>query len=163
MSVTIAKGHVVNFFYTLTKDDGSIVDSNSDREAMPYLHGASNIVPGLERQMVGHEVGDSFDAIVVPADGYGELSGESPQEVPRSVLPADAPIEVGVMFHAQGDDGTPMPVWVCKVEGDQVFLTRDHPLAGETLNFAIKIDAIRPASDEEKQHGHPHGPGGHNH
>ena len=157
---------VVLFHYTLTNDSGETLDSSRERdEPMPYLHGSGNIVPGLEQQMVGKTVGDTFVAVVAPADAYGERSSGPPQEVPRADFPPGANIEVGVSFSVQGDDG-PFMVWVVAVDDNTISLDTNHPLAGQTLRFDVEITAIRDATPDELTHGHPHGPdgkGGHHH
>jgi len=160
---TIADGKVVSFHYTLTNDDGEVLDSSSGRGPMPYLHGASNIVPGLEKQMTGKAVGATFDAVVPPAEGYGERGGPEPQPVPRSAFPSDMPLDKGTPLQAQSPDGQVMMLFIDRVEGDTVFVDHNHPLAGVTLNFAVEVVEIRDATADEKAHGHPHGPGGHHH
>jgi len=152
---TIADGKVVSFHYTLTNDAGEVLDSSSGRGPMPYLHGAQNIVPGLERQMTGKAAGDTFDAVVPPAEGYGERGGPEPQPVPRSAFPADMPLEKGIPLQAQAPDGQVMMLFIDRVEGDTVFVDHNHPMAGVTLNFAVEVVDIRDATDAEKAQGHP--------
>jgi FKBP-type peptidyl-prolyl cis-trans isomerase SlyD len=159
----VEAGKVVSFHYTLTNDSGEVLDSSTGRDALPYLHGGGNIVPGLEKQMAGKAVGDSFDAVVPPTEGYGERSGPEPQAVERSAFPDDAPLQKGMQFVAQTPDGQHIPLWVDRIEGDTVFVDHNHPLAGVTLHFAVEITEIRDATAEEQAHGHPHGPGGHDH
>lgn len=159
----VADGTVVSFHYTLTKANGDVLDSSSGGDPMDYLHGGQNIVPGLERQMTGKKAGDKFAAVVAPAEGYGERQGPGPQPVPRSALGGMKDISPGDQFAAEAPNGDVMPVWVAKVEGDTIYMDRNHPLAGETLHFAIEVVSIREASAEEREHGHPHGPDGHHH
>lgn len=161
MSNTIvATDKVVLFNYTLTNDAGDVLDTSEGREPMPYLHGHGNIVPGLERQLTGLAIGAKLTADVPASEGYGELSGKPPQPVPRDQFPADLEVQPGMQFVVQGPDGGHMPVWVAGTDDKHVFITFDHPLAGETLHFAVEITAIRDASEEELAHGHPHGPTG---
>jgi FKBP-type peptidyl-prolyl cis-trans isomerase SlyD len=159
----IANNKVVGFHYTLSNDKGEQLETSKDGEPMTYLHGAENIVPGLESQMTGHGVGDTFDAEVAAKDGYGERDPSAAQAVPRSSFPADMEIDVGAQFTAEAPDGSVMPVWITAVDDKVVHIDRNHPLAGETLRFAIEITSIRDATKEEVAHGHPHGPGGHHH
>jgi FKBP-type peptidyl-prolyl cis-trans isomerase SlyD len=159
----VEAGKVVSFHYTLTNGSGEVLDSSADREPLPYLHGAGNIVPGLEQQLSGKAVGDKFDAVVAPADGYGERSGPEPQAVERGAFPPDAPLQKGMQFMAQTPDGQHIPLWIDRIEGDTVYVDHNHPLAGVTLHFAVEITGIRDATAEEQAHGHPHGPGGHHH
>jgi FKBP-type peptidyl-prolyl cis-trans isomerase SlyD len=161
---TVADGHVVLFHYTLTDDEGTVLDTSRDNgEPLPYLHGAQNIVPGLESQMTGKSIGDAFKASVAPADGYGEHNGIAPQAVPRGEFPPEVPLQPGVQLMAQGPDGVGMPIWIAAVDDEHVHVDMNHPLAGKTLHFDVEITGIRPATDVEKQHGHPHGPDGTHH
>jgi len=160
MSDTVADGLVVLFHYTLTDGEGEVIDTSRDRgEPMPYLHGAGNIVPGLERQMVGKKVGDRFTAAVPPAEGYGVATGAR-QQVPRDAFPADAPLHMGMQFASRDDKGQLVPLWIADIQGDTVTITMDHPLSGVTLNFDVEITRIRKPTDDELAHGHPHGPEG---
>lgn len=159
----IGANKVVGFHYTLRNGKGEELESSNGGEPMAYLHGAENIVPGLERQMVGHKVGDTFEATVPPDEGYGVRDPASSQAVPRGSFPSDVPIEVGAQFTAEAPDGSMMPVWVTAVDDKSVTIDRNHPLAGETLNFKIEVVSLRDATREEVAHGHPHGPGGHHH
>lgn len=159
---TIGDGKVATFHYTLRNDKGEVLDSSSERDPLAYLHGAGNIVPGLERQLVGKRVGDRFDAVVPPADGYGVREGE-PQPVDRSAFPAGVPIHAGMMFQAQTPTGEVIPLWVDRVDESTVWVDENHPLAGETLHFAVEVVGIREATESEIDHGHPHGPDGHHH
>lgn len=158
--MAITDGKIVTFHYTLTNDAGEVIDSSSDGDPMEYLHGADNIVPGLERQLTGRGVGDRFTADVPPEEGYGVRDGGGPQAVPRSAFPPNAELIAGMQFAAQGPDGSIVPIWVTRVDDDTVFIDRNHPLAGETLHFQVDIVAIRDATSEEMTHGHPHGPAG---
>jgi FKBP-type peptidyl-prolyl cis-trans isomerase SlyD len=155
----VETGKVVLFNYTLTDDDGDVIDS-SEGDPMPYLHGFGNIVPGLESQMTGKAVGASFTAHVPPEEGYGMPQGIPTQAVPIDQFPPDMDIEPGMQFAVGTSDGGHMPVWVDDVSDTEVTISFDHPLAGKTLHFAIEITGLRDASAEELDHGHPHGPTG---
>lgn len=158
---TVTDGNVVLFHYTLTDDDGNVLDTSRERgEPLPYLHGAHNIVPGLEKQMTGKAVGDAFKADVAPEEGYGVHNGLDPQAVPRGEFPPEVPLQAGVQLMAQGPDGRAMPIWIQSVTDEHVFIDMNHPLAGKTLHFDVEITGIRDATEEEKAHGHPHGPDG---
>ncbi len=160
MSDIVAENKVVLFNYTLRDSDGNEIDS-SDGDPMPYLHGAQNIVPGLEKEMTGKKVGDSFEVVVSPADGYGEVSGAPPQKVERDAFPDG--VEEGMPFMLETPDGGVVTIWVTSVTDSHIEFTTDHPLAGEELHFAIQITGIRDATADEIDHGHPHGPDGHSH
>lgn len=154
----IANGKVVSFHYVLTDDSGAVVDSSDGRPPMDYLHGASNIVPGLEKQLLNHVVGDEFDAHVLPEDAYGLRQGPGPQAMPRSAFPDDFDLAVGMHFVAKDPEGTSIGLWIAGLEEDTVLVDANHPLAGQTLHFAVKVTGIRDATEAERKHGHPHGP-----
>lgn len=158
----IAERTVASFHYTLTNDAGEVLDSSTGREPLTYLHGAGNIVPGLESKMAGHVVGDTFSVDVAPADGYGEYVAELVQRVPRESFEGIDRLEVGMQFQAQTEHG-PIPVVITEIEDDTVTVDGNHPLAGETLHFAVEITDVREATVEEALHGHVHGAGGHHH
>jgi FKBP-type peptidyl-prolyl cis-trans isomerase SlyD len=160
---TIQAGKVVSFHYTLTDDAGKVLDTSSGGRPMDYLHGAENIVPGLEREMEGHTVGDKLKAVVDPESGYGKRIATDPQPIPRDAFPDEVELRPGMQFAAEGPDGDLIPLWIAKVEPEQVFVDPNHPLAGVTLHFAVEITGIRDATEEEHDHGHPHGPEGHVH
>lgn len=155
----VAENKVVLIHYTLTVD-GQVVDSSDGGDPLPYLHGHDNIVPGLENALSGTETGKKVQVSVDPSEGYGQPSGTAPQGVPRDAFPEDAPVQPGMQFFVQDQGGNPAPIWIAKVEGETVFITQDHPLAGKTLEFDVEVVSIREATSEELQHGHPHGPDG---
>lgn len=163
MKPAIANGHVVTIHYRLTLDDGSIADDSFGGEPLVYLHGAQNIVPGLERQLQGKNVGDACDCTVPAAEGYGEYDPAADQTVKKNAFPPNVDLQPGMSFQTRGRNGHPMPVWVRSVKGDDVVVSTNHPLAGQTLNFRIEVIDVRRATAEEKKHGHVHGPGGHHH
>jgi len=158
----IAPNSVVAFHYTLTNDQGEVLDSSEGREPLSYLQGKGNIIPGLERQLEGHKAGDKVNVRVEPAEGYGEVQPQLVQEVPRASFQGVENVEPGMQFQAQTEGG-PLLVTVTKVEGDTVTVDGNHPLAGQPLNFDVAIDSVREASEEELEHGHVHGPEGHEH
>jgi FKBP-type peptidyl-prolyl cis-trans isomerase SlyD len=158
----IEKHKVVTLDYTLTDNAGKVIDS-SDNGQFAYLHGAGNIIPGLEKALNGKTAGHEETVNVEPADGYGERDASKMAEISRDMFPSDIEIAPGMPFEAQGPDGQTLMITVVKVDGDQVTVDANHPLAGETLNFDVKVVDVRDATDEEISHGHVHGPGGHHH
>jgi FKBP-type peptidyl-prolyl cis-trans isomerase SlyD len=154
---------VVSFHYTLTGEDGQVIDSSMGGEPLPYLHGHGNIVPGLERQLLGLAIGAKLNAVVPPSEGYGERDDDRVPVVPRGAFPDDIELETGMQFMAQDQLGRVMPLWVTGVDGDEITVDANHPLAGETLHFEVEIVGMRDATAEELAHGHPHGPEGHHH
>jgi FKBP-type peptidyl-prolyl cis-trans isomerase SlyD len=158
----IANNVVAHIEYTLTDDQGTVIDSSVGGEPLAYLHGAGNIIPGLEDALEGKTVGDSFKVSIAPAEGYGEKSDALLQVVPKEMFQGVDQIEVGMQFHAQTDHGMQV-ITVAAVDGDNVTVDGNHPLAGQTLHFDVKVVEVRAASEEELEHGHVHGAGGHHH
>lgn len=158
----IGENTVVTIHYTLTNSAGETLDSSAGQEPLAYLHGASNIIPGLENALVGKQVGDKLDVTVAPEEAYGEQREELIQKVPHDNFQGVDNIEEGMQFMAQAPWGE-QPVTVIKVEEDGVTLDGNHPLAGQSLTFAVEIMSVRTATDEELSHGHAHGEGGHHH
>lgn len=160
---TIGRGQVVSIHYTLTNDEGEVLDTSRGGEPLAYLHGAGNIVPGLEAALEGRKAGDQLQVTVAPEDGYGDAEEDGVQVAQREDFPADAELEVGMHFIAENEDGEEVPVWIRDIEGDDVTLDFNHPLAGVTLHFDVEVAGVRIATADEVAHGHPHGPGGHAH
>ena len=155
----IANQAVATINYVLTANDGKEIDRASDGE-FAYLHGASNIIPGLEQALEGKSAGDTVQVTVEPADGYGEYHEEQVQQVPRNMFPEDADIEIGLQFHAESPAGDTIIVTVTAIEDNEVTVDGNHPLAGETLNFDVEVVDVRGATEEELEHGHVHSPDG---
>jgi FKBP-type peptidyl-prolyl cis-trans isomerase SlyD len=155
----IQNNSVVCFHYSLTDDDGISIDSSEGKEPLGYLHGAGNIIPGLEKALEGKEVGDSLTVAVKAAEGYGEVQKELIQEVPRDAFQGIDTIELGMQFEAQTGQGGSVPVTVIAVTDELVTVDGNHPLAGKNLNFDVSIEEIREASEEELAQGHIQGLG----
>lgn len=151
----IAKDKVVHIHYTLTNDAGEVIDSSEGAQPLGYLQGAANIIPGLENALEGKSAGDSLKVTVDPEDGYGARVDELMQVVPSSMFQGVDNLEVGMMFQAQTSEGTQV-VRVAKVDGDNVTIDGNHPLAGERLHFDVQVDSVRDATEEEISHGHVH-------
>lgn len=158
----IAENKVVTLNYTVKDEGGDIIDTSEGGEPLTYLHGFNNIIPGLEAALVGKAAGDEFDVSVAPAEAYGEYNEAMVQQVPMSAFEGVDKVEPGMAFTAQTQGG-PVQLIVTEVDGDQVTVDPNHPLAGKTLHFSGSIADVRDASEEELAHGHVHGPGGHHH
>lgn len=146
---------VVSIYYTLTNDNGEVMDQSPEGQPLSYLHGASGIIPGLEHELTGKVAGDEFKVTITPEDGYGPHREDMVQDVPRSSFPEDVDIEPGMQFNAQTPNG-PVTVMVTAVAEEAVTVDGNHPLAGKTLHFEGKIDSVRDATQEELDHGHAH-------
>jgi len=158
--VKVADGKVVVLHFELKDSDGILID-RSEETPLVYLHGADNIVVGLERQLSGASVGDKIKAIVPPEEGYGAREGSGEQAVPKDQFPEGLELIAGMQFFVETPDGGNMPIWITKVEEDVAYIDMNHPLAGVTLCFDVEIVSIRDATEEEQGHGHPHGIDGH--
>lgn len=158
----VKKNAVVVFDYTLKDDDGQVIDTSDGRQPLAVLHGSGQIIPGLEKELEGCEVGDELSISVTPADGYGEVEEALRQEVPREQFQGVDNLEVGMQFRVDSSQG-PMIVTIVEVSDEKVLVDGNHPLAGENLHFAVTIREVRAATDEELEHGHAHGEGGHQH
>jgi len=158
----VGKDKIVHIDYTLTGNDGKVLDSSDGREPLAYLHGAGNIIPGLESALEGKNQGDQVNVQVPPEQAYGNHDEKMVQAVPRTAFQGVPQIEPGMQFQANTPGG-PRVITVVGVEGDQVTIDANHPLAGQTLNFDVKVVDIRDATAEELTHGHAHGQGGHQH
>ncbi len=158
----VQNDHVVSIDYTLKNDAGEVMDSSEQAGPLAYLHGHHNIIPGLEKALDDKSVGDSFTVSIEPAEAYGERNEAMIQTVPRSMFQGVDEIEPGMRFQAQTEGGVTV-VTIKEVNGDEITLDGNHELAGETLHFDVEVKDVRPASEEEIEHGHVHGPGGHEH
>jgi FKBP-type peptidyl-prolyl cis-trans isomerase SlyD len=149
---------VVSIDYTLTDADGTVLDSSEGRAPLAYLHGAKNIVPGLEKAIDGKAVGETIDVTVTPADGYGDYDATAIRNVAVRKLPEKRP-EAGMILQVQTPEG-PRHVTVQSVRGDYAKVDFNHPLAGKDLHFKVTVKDIREATAEEIEHGHAHSTGG---
>ena len=151
MGDCIEDGAVVGIDYRLTVADGTEVDSTAGRGPMEYLHGHRNIIPGLEQELEGHEVGDNIDVTVSPDQGYGEHDPERIVHVNQDQLGFEP--EVGAVVSARLPDGREQHLLIAEIEGDTVTLDGNHPLAGQTLRFEVSVVSIRDATQEELVNG----------
>jgi FKBP-type peptidyl-prolyl cis-trans isomerase SlyD len=158
----IEDNKVVVINYTLTDEQGNVIDQSQDG-SFAYLHGAHNIIPGLENALAGKQAEEKLQVTISPEDGYGARDDNQIQAVPRDMFPADVEIQVGMQFHAETPDGMPVMVTVVSATEEHITVDGNHPLAGQTLNFDVEIISVRDAEAGEIEHGHVHGAGGHDH
>ena len=156
------KDKVVTFHYTLKDAAGEQMETSREKEPMTYLHGANNIIPGLEKAMEGHAIKDEFSVTVEPENAYGVRNENNVQRVPLKRLKGIGKISVGQVLNLKTNQGQ-VQVTVLKVGRFNVDVDGNHPLAGKELTFDVEITDIREASEEELEHRHVHGPGGHQH
>lgn len=143
---------VVSIDYTLKDSRGNVLDSSKGRTPLSYLHGAGNIIPGLEHALEGRSAGETLQVAVSPREGYGEHNPDLVKDVPRTEFPTDAIPEVGQRFQVQTPDGARV-VTVAKVDNSRVTIDANHPLAGQALNFDVTVKDVRDATAEELQIG----------
>lgn len=147
---------VVALHYTLTNEQGDQLDSSAGGDPLEYLHGGQGIIPGLERELAGKEVGDKFVVAVQPEDAYGDVNPELVGSVPLGQFPEGQEIRPGMQFQAQGPNGEAQVITVKSVDADTVTIDANHPLAGVVLHFDVSVEDIRTATEDEIAHGHPH-------
>ncbi len=159
---TVADDLVVSLAYTLLVN-GEELDQADDDDPMLFLQGHSNIIPGLEKELYGMSIGDTKQVTVAPAEAYGELDPSKRDEIPLEMMPADYEPVVGDALHLRDTESNEVfEVYVAEIDDDKIFVDFNHPLAGETLQFQVKVVDLRPATSEELAHGHVHD-GSHDH
>lgn len=163
MSEAIGSKKVIGMSYSLRNDAGEILDQASHEEPFLYIHGASQIVPGLENALTGLKIGEKKDVTVAAEEGYGPVQAGLKMDVKKTQFPEGADLQAGMQFQAQSPEGHGMVFTIVDVKDDEVTIDGNHPLAGQTLHFAVEILSLRDATGEEMEHGHVHGEGGHHH
>ena len=156
----VADNMAVSIHYTLTNDEGEVLDSSIGDDALVYLQGSGNIISGLEKALVGKVAGDKFNVRIVPEEAYGELKKDMIQVISRDMFEGVDDIEVGMQFHADVSYGTGV-VTVVSIDEGNVTIDGNHPLAGFALTFDVEVIDVRAATEEEVTHGHIHGAGCH--
>lgn len=160
--VNVKDDHVVSLDYVLRLENDQVIDQSSEGDPLQFLQGHSQIIPGLEEALYGMEVGEEKDVVVPPADAYGEYDPEGFEVMPRSAFPDDMDLEQGMRLLVRDQNtGRPFEVTVSEIREEGVVLNFNHPLAGQTLHFHVQVADVRPATDEELEHGHVHGPDTH--
>ncbi len=155
----IGKDKVVSIEYTLKNADGTVIDTSDGRDPLDYIHGAGNIVPGLEDALAGRSAGDELTVTIPPEEAYGPRDDSLTQAVDRKIFETEEELKVGMQFKTPTEQGV-MIVTVTGIDGDSVTVDSNHPLAGETLTFDVAVVHVRDATEEELTHGHAHGPEG---
>ena len=155
----IGKGRVVRMNYTLRDESGTTIESSLGKEPLTYLHGLGSLIPGLEKILDGSQAGLKTTVTVLPRDAYGEKDPQAVIQAARGDFPEGLTLEPGIEVQAETPDG-PISFIVISLEGDEVVLDANHPLAGKTLTFDLEVLEVREATADELAHGHVHGPGG---
>jgi len=151
--MAIVANQIVSIEYEV-KDGDTVVDSNIGGEALVFMFGKGQIIPGLENGIVDMNIGDKDTILVKPEEAYGEYNAEAIQEVPADQF-AGIDLAIGMTLYGQGEDGGTVQVTVKEMKGETVVIDFNHPLAGKELMFAVAINNIREASAEEAMTGIP--------
>jgi FKBP-type peptidyl-prolyl cis-trans isomerase SlyD len=160
--LTVQDNHVITLNYQLKNQEQQLIDSSDRDGPIVYLHGAKDILPGIEKAVLGLEVGGKAQVSIPPEEAYGDFDKTKIQEVPRSAFAGMDKVEVGMHVQEETPQG-PVVVTVTEVTDEVVTVDANHPLAGQTLHFDLEVAGVREASEEEISHGHVHGPDGHHH
>lgn len=156
-AMAVADDVVVSLAYALLLSDGEAIERTEEEDALQFIQGHGQIIPGLEDALYGMVVGEEKAVIVEPTEAYGEYDEDNMQVMPRSSFPPDLDLEIGTGLRLRDRDSDEVyTVYVAEVNGDDVVLDFNHPLAGETLHFQVKVTGLRPATAEELAHGHVH-------
>jgi len=154
---------VIKFNYTMSDNDGEVIDSTEGQEPLTYVYGSSSLKPALREKMEGRQSGDSFQVAVEAEDGYGLRDRSLVREVGREMFGDIEKLEPGMLFQTTNAGGATEMVTIISADADTVTVDHNHPLAGVTLNFAIDVIEVRDATAEEISHGHVHESGDHQH
>ena len=160
--MNIARDTVVYFHYTLKGESGEERETSRGGDPSAYLHGAGNIIPGLERAMEGRASGDCFSVTLAPEEAYGQRRPDRVQRVPVKHLLFKGKLRPGMVVQLNTREGR-LPVTVTRAGRHSAEVDTNHPLAGRQLTFDVEVMEVRPATPEEIAHRHVHGPGGHHH
>lgn len=155
----IEKNTVVAIDYEMFDAEGKLLDK-TETEQMHYLHGGyDGIFPLVEEALQGKEIGAQVEVMLEPDDAFGEYEAELVRVEEKNAFPEE--VEVGMMFEADDSDGEGVLIFrVTDIQEDKIVVDANHPLAGQSIRFIVKVKGIRPATEEEIEHGHAHGPDG---
>jgi len=155
--LTVADDIVVSLDYSLSLEEGTVIDTSHGDEPLEYLHGRGQIIPGLEKALYGMVVCDEKRVIVKAADGYGEVDAEDSILMPRESIPPDVTLEIGESLYVRDSESDEeYQAFIAEIGEESIKLDFNHPLAGQTLYFDVKIEGLRSATSEELAHGHVH-------
>jgi FKBP-type peptidyl-prolyl cis-trans isomerase SlyD len=158
----IAQHSVVTLDYTLKNSEGELLDTSEGRQPLVYLHGVGGLIPGLEKELTDKAKGDNVVAIVPPEEAYGSRRDDLLKVVSKDGFQGEEEMTVGMQVQLETEHG-PAIALISSIEGNDVTLDLNHPLADMTLHFDVTVQDVRAGTEEEISHGHVHGPGGHEH
>jgi FKBP-type peptidyl-prolyl cis-trans isomerase SlyD len=140
----VKDGMMVSLDYTLKSPEGKVLETSNGREPLKYIHGQKMMIPGLEKELTGMKVGGEKHVTVKPEDGYGKINPSAVQEVPKEKVPPNA-LKVGAVLAARSPEGVVVPMTVKQIKEKTVVMDMNHPMAGKTLVFDVKVVDIQPA------------------
>ncbi|MGY8770872.1 MAG: FKBP-type peptidyl-prolyl cis-trans isomerase [Pirellulales bacterium] len=152
----VSKNTVVAFDYVLTDSEGQLIDSSADDQPLSYLHGYGMLIPGMEQALNEHGEGDSFTVTIPSEEAYGDYDDELLLELSHDNFEEAETLATGDHLILETEDEGDLEVTVVEVQETGIVVDGNHPLAGKTLNFQVKIQTIRKATKEEIEHGHVH-------
>ena len=161
--MAIEQNKVVTMNFTLKDDEGNVLDSTEKGGPFSYISGTNMVLPKLEEALNGMLIGSKKNLKLEAKDGYGNYNDDAIQVVGKENFPEDIVLEIGMEYMANNPDGVKMPFTISNVDGEEITIDFNHPLAGKNLNFDIELLNVRDATAEELSHGHVHGAGGHHH
>jgi FKBP-type peptidyl-prolyl cis-trans isomerase SlyD len=156
-NLKVRKDNVVSIEYTVQLEDGEVIDASEGKGPLQYIHGHQMIIEGLEEALSSMEVGETKEVVVPPEKAYGEYIEEAQEWLAKELFPAEVRLEPGEIIAAKDSEGGTVMLHIKEVEDQRVLVDYNHPLAGETLQFDVKVVDIRPATPQELEHGHVHG------
>lgn len=156
-NIIVANDIVVSMAFVLRIEDGQLIDQSKDDTPLEYIQGARQIIPGLEKELYGMNIGDEKDVLVNPGEGYGVHDPDEVVEIPRKNLSETLDLTVGKSLNVKdAESGEEFRAYIVESNPETVTLDFNHPLAGRTLNFHVKIINLRQATEEELTHRHVH-------
>ena len=162
--LVVADDMVVGLDYDLYLNDGELVDTTEGDSPILFIQGRGHVITGLEAPLYGMAVGATKEVSIAPEDGYGAYDAENVEWVPRSIFAEEMEIEIGLEVEVvDAEEDEILEAYIAEIDGEQILLDFNHPLAGETLKFVLTIASLRPATREELDHDHVHGEGGYDH
>ncbi len=161
--MALKDNQVVTINFILKDSDGNVIEATTKEQPFSFISGNEQILPELEQKVGEMLIGSKKTVTLEPENAYGVYQDTSIQVVNRTEFPEDTQLEIGMGFIADSPDGHQMPFVIKEIDGDNITLDFNHPLAGQTLTFEIELLGLRDATLEELTHGHVHGEGGHHH
>lgn len=163
MEAVVGTNKVIGLIYTLKDTDGELIEERASDDPLMFIQGADQLLPGVEKAIAGQKVGYKTEVRLTAAEAYGDYDDSLVAEVDRGDFPKEMEIQVGMKFETEGPDGEMLLVEVVEIEGETIVVDGNHPLAGVDLHFILEVKSVREATEEEIEHGHVHGEGGHLH